>query len=79
MPDLRATIAAFNDLDCGHIIAFGAAERMGLGRAELLDINAWVARYRTWDAAPDKRGTTPPVMPACLRRVFSPGKVPAHA
>lgn len=79
MRDLRSTIAAFNDLDCGYTIAFGAAERMGLDSANLADIAAFTARYRTWDMQVDKRGTTPPALPSCLRRVFCRERVVAHA
>lgn len=75
---LRETIAAFNDLDCGLTIAFGAAERMGLSAANLADITAYVARYRTWAAQTDKRGSTPPWPPTCLRPLFPARKVPAH-
>lgn len=86
MPDLRATIAAFNDLDCGYTVTLGAAQQLRLTQADLAEIASYTRRWREWDQAMHLRtrgnfraDPPAPKLPACLSRPLGPGKVPAHA
>lgn len=86
MPDLRATIAAFNDLDCGYTITLGAAQQLRLTQSDLSEIAAFTRRWREWDEAMHLRtrgrslASDPPApkLPTCLSRPLSRGKAPAH-
>lgn len=86
MPDLRATIAAFNDLDCGCNITLGAAKQLRLTQADLTEIASFTRRWREWDQATHLRtrgrslaaDVPAPTLPACLSRPLSRGKAPAH-